>query len=283
MRARHGGHGPPRGRAARPRRGSPPAAGPDPGDGVGAAVGPVPSGVPWRSRCPAPPARCRPRRWAGGTVHMEAGLRPAHPWAWPPSRRASTAGSGGPAEAVGPVADRAVAEWRRTGWRTYHWEPWFAGLGGGARAMVLAEASSWATALWSRTEWPRLGPRAVGRTRRPVGVRRPATGAAPGTVRAPGRTSAGRPVGGPSGGRHGPGVGGRRCARGRAGPRSWPSWPWSPPCGRRPDRCPPGCSACGPNRRTPVVEIDEELLAGAAGRRRRRAVAAANAGRRGGR
>ena len=69
----------------------------------------------------------------------------------------------GPSQAVGPVADRAVAEWQRTGWQTYHWEPWFAGLGGGARAAVLAEASSWAIPLWAALEWhrfpvpPRLG------------------------------------------------------------------------------------------------------------------------------
>jgi len=68
-----------------------------------------------------------------------------------------------PAEAVGPVADRAVAEWQRTGWRTFHWEPWFAALSAGARAAVLAEASAWATTLWSALAWrrfpvpPRLG------------------------------------------------------------------------------------------------------------------------------
>jgi hypothetical protein len=68
-----------------------------------------------------------------------------------------------PAEAVGPVADEAVADWERTGWRTYHWEPWVAGLDPGARAVVLADALTWATALWSSFEWgsfglsPRLG------------------------------------------------------------------------------------------------------------------------------
>jgi len=68
-----------------------------------------------------------------------------------------------PAEAVGPVADEAVAEWKRTGWRTYHWEPWVAGLVPGARAAVVADALTWATALWSSFDWgsfavpPRLG------------------------------------------------------------------------------------------------------------------------------
>jgi hypothetical protein len=68
-----------------------------------------------------------------------------------------------PAEAAGPVADAAVAEWERTGWRTFHWEPWVAGLVPGARAVVVADALTWATALWSSFDWgsfavpPRLG------------------------------------------------------------------------------------------------------------------------------
>jgi hypothetical protein len=63
-----------------------------------------------------------------------------------------------PAEAVGPVAAEAVAEWERTGWRTFHWEPWFAGLTPGGKAMVLADAASWATSLWCSFEWASLGP-----------------------------------------------------------------------------------------------------------------------------
>ncbi len=59
----------------------------------------------------------------------------------------------GPAEAVGPLAAHAVDEWRRTGWRTFHWEPWFAGLGAGARAAVLAEAATWASPLWASADW----------------------------------------------------------------------------------------------------------------------------------
>jgi hypothetical protein len=61
-----------------------------------------------------------------------------------------------PAEALEPVAAEAVAEWERTGWRTFHWEPWLAGLGPGARAAVLAEALSWATGLWSSLDWEAL-------------------------------------------------------------------------------------------------------------------------------
>ena len=67
----------------------------------------------------------------------------------------------GPAAAVGPLAEHAVEEWRRTGWRTFHWEPWFAGLGAGARAVVLAEATTWATPLWASADWVSLGSRAV--------------------------------------------------------------------------------------------------------------------------
>jgi len=68
-----------------------------------------------------------------------------------------------PAEAAGPVASEAVAEWERTGWRAFHWEPWFAGLDRGARALVLSEAVTWATSLWTSFDWaafevrPRLG------------------------------------------------------------------------------------------------------------------------------
>lgn len=63
-----------------------------------------------------------------------------------------------PAEAVGPVADLAVEEWRRTGWRAFHWEPWLAGLGAGGRAAVLADAVTWATPLWSALDWAAVGP-----------------------------------------------------------------------------------------------------------------------------
>jgi hypothetical protein len=65
-----------------------------------------------------------------------------------------------PSAAVGPLADEAVDQWRRTGWRSFHWEPWFAGLGGGARAVVLAEAVTWASALWVAFDWEDAGPRA---------------------------------------------------------------------------------------------------------------------------
>ena len=58
-----------------------------------------------------------------------------------------------PGEAVGPLGDEAVAEWSRTGWRTFHWEPWMAALTPAARSAALAEATTWATALWSSLDW----------------------------------------------------------------------------------------------------------------------------------
>ena len=67
----------------------------------------------------------------------------------------------GPAAAVASVADRAVDEWRRTGFRTFHWEPWLAGLGAGARAVVLADAVTWATPIWATFNWPSLAGVAV--------------------------------------------------------------------------------------------------------------------------
>jgi hypothetical protein len=62
-----------------------------------------------------------------------------------------------PAEAVGPVADQAVAAWQRSGWRTFHWEPWLSYQPTGARAVVLAEAARWSTSLWCAVDWAALG------------------------------------------------------------------------------------------------------------------------------
>src|SRR6202042_1730267 len=68
-----------------------------------------------------------------------------------------------PVDAAETVATEAVEEWRRTGWRTYHWEPWVAGLAPGGRAAVVAEAGTWGTAFGSTFDWrefdpaPRLG------------------------------------------------------------------------------------------------------------------------------
>ena len=90
------------------------------------------------------------------------------PFAWKPAfvrrslglevvRVCAEGSFGGPAAAVEQVADHAVAQWQRTGSRTFHWEPWLAGLGAGARAVVLAEAVAWATSLWATFDWPALG------------------------------------------------------------------------------------------------------------------------------
>jgi len=89
---------------------------------------------------------------------------PDEPFAWKPAfvrrslglelvRACASGRFRGPADAVGPVADHAVEEWRRTGRRTFHWEPWLAGLGRGGRSVVLAEAVAWATPLWTTFDW----------------------------------------------------------------------------------------------------------------------------------
>ena len=58
-----------------------------------------------------------------------------------------------PAEATPVVADEAVAAWARSGWRTFHWEAWYSALPTGAKASVVAEATTWATSLWSLLDW----------------------------------------------------------------------------------------------------------------------------------
>lgn len=83
-----------------------------------------------------------------------------------------------PAEVAPTVLDEAVAAWRRTGARRFHWEPWVAGLPPGGRANVLAEAVTWATALWSSFDWSAFpeppvvgGPTEQWTTRQARGVR----------------------------------------------------------------------------------------------------------------
>ncbi len=56
------------------------------------------------------------------------------------------------------MADEAVTTWQRSGWRTYHWEPWLSYQPAGARAVVVAEAARWATSLWCAFDWAALGP-----------------------------------------------------------------------------------------------------------------------------
>jgi len=132
-------------------------------DGVAAAAAGTAAGVPVEVTLPVlRRARSRP-----GTFGL-----PEPAFAWKPvfarrslglaAVRSCAAGRfRGPAEAVRPLAEEAVDEWRRTGRRTFHWEPWFAGLDAGARAVVLADATTWATPLWSAADWTGLGARAV--------------------------------------------------------------------------------------------------------------------------
>jgi hypothetical protein len=97
-------------------------------------------------------------------------LGPSDPFAWQPKfvrRSLGLAIVDGcaegrfrhPAEAAGPIAGEAIEEWGRTGWKAFYWEPWFAGLEPAARAVVLAEAVSWATALWTSLDWNLFGHR----------------------------------------------------------------------------------------------------------------------------
>ena len=113
-------------------------------DGVAAAVTDLPSGA----LVEVTLASIRHAR-----SHPEAACQSDEQFAWKPvfvrrslglaALRSCVEGRfAGPSAAVGPVADQAVEEWERTGQRTYHWEPWFAGLGVGGRAVVLAEATA---------------------------------------------------------------------------------------------------------------------------------------------
>ena len=96
-------------------------------------------------RDPARAAGSDPFRWSPSTVRRSLGLAALDACA--------TGSYPTPAEAVIGTADEAVGAWRRTGWRQFHWEPWLATAGPGARAAVLAEATTWASLLWSMLDW----------------------------------------------------------------------------------------------------------------------------------
>jgi hypothetical protein len=118
-----------------------------------------------------------------------AGPRPGGVFAWSPFfvRRSLGAaivdeclrdGHRSPAEVAVTVLDGVIAEWRRNGERRFHWEPWVAGLPPGGRANVLADAVTWASALWSSFDWATFpeppavgGPGAQWTTPRARGVR----------------------------------------------------------------------------------------------------------------
>ncbi len=153
-----------------------------------------------------------------------------------------------PMQAAGPVACEAVAEWERTGWRTFHWEPWFAGLAPGGQASVLAEAVSWATPLWSEFEW-----RLISHLADLGGVDDQWSCPAPRQVRLKGRSEvrvvldAGEQVRRVADGATGrwpwsrcPGV-----ARAPGGPKSSPFWLWPPGSVPPLDPCPHGSWECG--------------------------------------
>jgi hypothetical protein len=102
--------------------------------------------------------------------HPERLVAPEEPFAWRPVFVRRSLGLAvvdacargrfrSPLEAAAPVLSEAVGRWEETGWRTFHWEPWVAGLAPGARAVVLAEAVGWASSLWSSFDWSAFGPR----------------------------------------------------------------------------------------------------------------------------
>ncbi len=148
---------------------------------VPAGTGPQPDGAATRSRLARSLAPVMERVPAGdpavitvatlrrALMEPERLVRPEAPFRWRPAfvRRslglaaveACAAGRfRAPAQAVGPIADEAVSEWQRTGWRAFHWEPWLAGLARGARAVVLADAVGWASGLWASLDWAVLAP-----------------------------------------------------------------------------------------------------------------------------
>ena len=137
------------------------------------------------------------------------------------------------------------------------WAGWYGGLTAGGRAMVEAEAVTWATQLWTALAWERLAQTDGGRGRRLVGLPRhpgpdaAGTGRGPGPQRGATRAAGGR-IRGPSGATGAPRSGSppsSRRWRGGSG-RSRPGW-WG--CGRRAGRCgsSPSTAAPWPRRRRP--------------------------------
>ncbi len=129
--------------------------------GMASEVGRLPEGeqleitLPWLRRALARPdllpAPGEPFAWQPKFVRRSLGLAAVSACAVGRFRT--------PAEAVGPVAAEALAEWARTGWKAFHWEPWYAALPPAARAAVLAEAVSWATSFWTSFDWTVFGDR----------------------------------------------------------------------------------------------------------------------------
>lgn len=74
--------------------------------------------------------------------------------------RCARATSRSPSEAVAAVLDDATSSQAATASQLPWWAPWFSTLPDASRAVVRAEAVTWATNLWTALEWSRL-PRAV--------------------------------------------------------------------------------------------------------------------------
>jgi hypothetical protein len=71
----------------------------------------------------------------------------------------------GPAQAVAQVLEAGAEDAGRAeaghGVRAPWWARWYAGLGPGGRAAVAAEATTWATQLWTGLAWERMPPPVV--------------------------------------------------------------------------------------------------------------------------
>ena len=150
-------------------------------------------------------------------------------------------------EAVGPISGEAVAEWERTGWRTFHWEPWFAGLAAERGPLCSPKPSPGPP----RCGWPSSGgsiplPEIGGVDDRGAARRRarfdsraaanfgwhcPRNGEA--RVKPPGASNRWRWSRWPAVVRAGP------------GPRNSRFWLWPPGSDLPPDQCPPVSSVCG--------------------------------------
>jgi hypothetical protein len=97
----------------------------------------------------------RPFRWTPRTARRTLGVAAV--------RHCLVGGGRTPAEAVAASAARLVEDARHGLARRGTPAAWLASLPGGARAQVLAEATTWATHLYEAVEWHRLArPPAVG-------------------------------------------------------------------------------------------------------------------------